>query len=142
MSARDIELLRRFDEAFNARDIEALIALFDPDIELHSAFAAVGGAIYHGHDEMRRWHRDLQETWGEDIHVEPEVYFDLGGEHTLTFYLYHARGRHSGAEAVMPATPLVRWRDGLMTYVKVYLDRADALRDLGVSEDELEPIAP
>jgi hypothetical protein len=42
----------------------------------------------------------------------------------------------------MPATGVTRSRDGLVTYVKVYLDRAGALRDVGVSEDELEPIEP
>jgi hypothetical protein len=125
---------------FNTRDIEALIALCDPAIELHSVFAAVG-AVYHGHDGMRRWHRDLQEAWGEEIRVEPEAHFDLG-EQTLSFYVYHARGHHSGAEVATPATSVARWRDGLATYIKVYLDRAEALRDLSVSEDELERIEP
>ena len=41
---RNVDLLPRWFEALNARDIEALIALCDPDIEFHSAFAAVGGA--------------------------------------------------------------------------------------------------
>ena len=42
----------------------------------------------------------------------------------------------------MPAASVAIWRNELMTYVKVYLlDRADALRELGVSEDELDPIA-
>jgi hypothetical protein len=35
-----------------------------------------------------------------------------------------------------------RWRDGLCVYGKQYAHREDALRDLGVSEDALEPIAP
>ena len=75
---------RRFVAAFNARDVESLIACFAPSIEYHSAFAAVGGAVYHGHDGLRRWHRDLAEAWGDEIRAEPETYFDLG-EHTLAF---------------------------------------------------------
>jgi ketosteroid isomerase-like protein len=133
--------MRRWVEAFNARDIEALIALCDPDIEFHSAFAAVGGAIYHGHDGLRKWHRDLQDVWGPAIHTEPEAFFDLSGR-MLTFYIYRARGQHSGAEVARPAAAVSTWRDGLMTYLKVYLDKAEALNDLGMSEDELEPIAP
>ena len=42
----------------------------------------------------------------------------------------------------MPAKTVARWRDDLVTYIKVYVQRGDALRELGVSEDELEPIAP
>jgi ketosteroid isomerase-like protein len=141
MSAENVELMHHWMAAFNARDIEALIALCDPDIELYSAFAAVGGAIYHGHDGLRNWHRDLREAWGGEIHVDVEAYFDLG-QHTLMFSVYHARGEQSGAEVAMPATTVARSRDELMTYVKVYLERTDALRDLGVSEDELEPIEP
>jgi hypothetical protein len=42
----------------------------------------------------------------------------------------------------MPVAQLVRWRDGLGVYFKSCAHREDALSDLGVSEDELEPIAP
>src|SRR5438046_174594 len=59
MSEQDIELQRRFTEAFNARDVDALIALCDPNIEIHSTFAELG-AVYHGHDGLRRWHRDFE----------------------------------------------------------------------------------
>jgi ketosteroid isomerase-like protein len=141
MTERNVELTRRYIEAFNARDIEALITLFDPNIELHSAFAAVGGAIYHGHNGLRRWHRDLTEAWGEEIRGDPEVYFDLG-EQTLAFYVLRGRGRHSGAEVAMPNALVARSRDGVIVYMKAYTRREDALSDLGVSEDELEPIAP
>jgi hypothetical protein len=42
----------------------------------------------------------------------------------------------------MPGAQVCRWRDGLLVYAMVYVHREDALRDLGVSEDALEPIAP
>jgi hypothetical protein len=34
------------------------------------------------------------------------------------------------------------WREGLVVYGKSYIRREDALSDLGVSGDELEPIEP
>jgi hypothetical protein len=42
----------------------------------------------------------------------------------------------------MPAASITRWRDDRMTYVKVYMQRDEALSDLGVSEEELVPITP
>jgi hypothetical protein len=42
----------------------------------------------------------------------------------------------------MPAAHLCRWRDGLIVYFKGYAHREDALSDLGVAEDAVEPIAP
>ena len=142
MSERNVELYRRLVEVFNARDIDAMIThYFDPSIEFQSTFTAVGGAVYHGHDGMRSWHRDLEDTWGDEIRLEAETYFDLG-EHTLVFGNLHGRGRHSNVEVAMPVTQVARWREDLVVYLKSYAHGEDALRDLDVSEDELEPIDP
>jgi ketosteroid isomerase-like protein len=141
VSRENVELQRRYIAAFNARDVEAFIARCDQNIEFHSVFAAVGGAVYHGHDGLRTWHRDFEDTWGGEIRLEPEAYFDLG-DHTLGFYVLHGRGRHSGAEVAMPMAHVVRWADGLAIYAKSYTHQEDALSDLGVSEDELEAIDP
>jgi hypothetical protein len=42
----------------------------------------------------------------------------------------------------MRAAQVAKWRDGLCVFFKVYPRREDALRDLGLSQDALEPIAP
>jgi hypothetical protein len=42
----------------------------------------------------------------------------------------------------MPIAVTARWRDGLIVYMKGYVQRHDAVRDLGASEDALEPIVP
>jgi ketosteroid isomerase-like protein len=139
MSEENIELGRRLVEAFNARDIDAMLALFDRRIEFHSTFAPVGG-VYHGYDGLRKWHRDLGDAWGQ-IRVEPEAFFDLG-EQTLLFHVMHGRGKHSGIEVAMPAAQVATVCDGRVVYLKVYGNREDALIDLGVSEQELEPIEP
>ena len=140
MSERNVESLRAFIDAFNTRDVEAFIAYCHPDIEFHSVFATVFGDIYHGHDGVRTFFRDLAEAWDE-YSVGSEVYFDLG-ECTLTFLLLHARGRHSGAGATTPVAGVARWAEGDMVSCKTYVDREAALRDLDVSADELEPMEP
>jgi hypothetical protein len=140
VSEQNVELHRRVLDAFNTRNIDAILALSDPSIEGHSVFAEVSG-VYHGHEGARRFFGDLEDAWGGDLLVEPEAYFDLG-EHTLVFYVARARGRQSGAEIARPHAQVFRWREGLCTYWKAYSNRQDALRDLNISEDELEPIAP
>jgi ketosteroid isomerase-like protein len=141
MSERNVELHRRSVEAFNTRDVESFIVFCDVQIELHSAVTVPGGTVYHGHDGVRSWYRDLADGWGDELRIEPQAYFDVG-EHTITFHVLHGRGRQSGADVAMPAAHVYRWRDGLLVYFKGYAHREDALRDLGVSENELEPIAP
>lgn len=54
----------------------------------------------------------------------------------------HGRGKQSGAEVALPGAGLFTWRDGLIVYLKAYAHREDALSDLGMSEEELKPIAP
>ena len=138
---QNVEFHRRVYRALNARDEEALVALCDQRIEVHSVFAAVGGAVYHGHSGVRTWRRDLEETWGSGFRVEPEAFFDFG-EHTLVFVVLRGRGGQSGVEVAMPAAGVARWRDGLCVSHKGYAHKGDALGDLGVSEEALEPIAP
>jgi ketosteroid isomerase-like protein len=140
ISHENVERHRRALRAYNARDIKAMIAYTDPRVELHSLMAAVEEAVYHGHDGLLRWHQDLEDAWSE-TRFEDETFFNLG-EHTLAFCVVHGRGRRSGAEVAMPVAHVARWRDGLMVYSKVYVQRGEALSDLGVSEDALEPIDP
>jgi hypothetical protein len=138
MSEGCVEGMRRAVEAFNARDIDEVLTYFDPSIEFHSTFAVVGGGVYHGHEGMRSWHRDVQEVWGDEIRIEPEAFFDLG-EQTLLFLVLHGRGQQSALEVAMPSTVVYTWRRDLVILAKHYADRDEALRDLGVSLDELEP---
>ena len=141
MSEGNVELARRWVAAYNARDLETLTSCCDPRIEFHAVYAAVGAGVYHGHDGLREFFRDVEDAWGDESSLEAKTYFDLGA-YTLACYVFHARGRQSGVEVAMPLTQVGRWSDDLCVYLKSYPDREDALRDLGVSEHELEPIDP
>src|ERR1700730_17788177 len=140
MPERDVERPRSVIDAYNARDIEAFIRYCDRQLEFHAAWVGVAPTLYVGHAGLRRWHQELEDAWDE-IALQPDEYFDLG-DRVLTFATQRGRGRHSAVEDAMPVGFVARWPDGLMIYRRGYLDRADALRDLGVTEDELEPIAP
>ena len=65
MSQENVELHRRTIETFNARDVEAFVALCEPQIEFPSTFAAVGGGVYHGHDGLRRCFPGLRGRMGQ-----------------------------------------------------------------------------
>jgi ketosteroid isomerase-like protein len=140
MSDRNVELTRRLVAIFNAHDVEGFIASCDPSVEFRATIAAIGG-LYSGHDGVREYFRDLEDAWGGEICVDPEALFDLG-ECTLMFHVLRGRGRHSGVEVAMPVALVTRWREGLLVYLHGYGHREDALGELGVSEDELDPIAP
>ncbi|MDZ8065417.1 MAG: nuclear transport factor 2 family protein [Nostoc sp. DedQUE08] len=70
-----IELLRAVYAAFNARDIDAALALMTPDVVWPRAFK---GGFVHGPEEVRAY---WTEQWSEiDPHVEPvSFYLEEGG---------------------------------------------------------------
>jgi ketosteroid isomerase-like protein len=136
--SENLELHRRAVAAFNTRDVEQLIAFCHPEIELRSAVTVT---VYHGHEGVRKWHRDIADAFGDEVWLEPEAYYDLG-EHTVTFHVLHGRGQHSGAELAERFAHVHRWRDGLIVEFKAYAHQADALEALGVADDAPEPIAP
>lgn len=77
-TAPEIELLRAAYAAFNARDIDAALALMTPDVAWPRAFK---GGFVRGHEEVRAYWR---EQWGEiDPHVEPMAFRIEGAEHVL-----------------------------------------------------------
>ena len=62
-------LLRAVYAAFNARDVDAVIATLHPDVDWPNAWE--GGRV-HGHDEVRRyWARQFAEI---DPSVEPRAF--------------------------------------------------------------------
>jgi hypothetical protein len=52
----------QFIDAFNRRDVDALLALCDRDIEFHPTVLVGARRIYRGHAGMRRWVADLQKA--------------------------------------------------------------------------------
>ncbi len=77
-SAPEIELLRAAYAAFNARDIDAALALMTLDVAWPRAFK---GGFVRGHEEVRAYWR---EQWSEiDPNVEPMAFHSEAAEHIL-----------------------------------------------------------
>lgn len=127
--------------AFNARDLEAYLALADPHIVLHSVFAAIGGATYNGHEGVTDWFNDLAEAWGDDVRFEVNAYFDFGAR-TVAAGDLRGRGRQSGAEVAITGFQVVTWGNGLIIHYKAYPEKETLLRELGISEEDLTPGGP
>jgi len=69
-SAPEIELLHAAYTAFNARDIDAAVALMTPDVAWPKAFK---GGFVRGPDEVRAY---WTEQWSEiNPHVEPVAFY-------------------------------------------------------------------
>jgi ketosteroid isomerase-like protein len=135
MSEENVELFKRFADAYNRRDVEAMLEDLDPAIEWHSGFfSGLEGetAVYRGYEDFRDGPRDLYEALG-DAHLEYSEIRDLG-DRTIGIGRIRVRGRESGAEAESPHAVVADFRNGKAICIRTYLDPKDALEAAGLSE--------
>jgi ketosteroid isomerase-like protein len=63
-----VELVRRGYEAYNAGDLDALLDLFDPDIEVWASPDMLNSGSYRGHEGFLRWISQWNEAWEAEGH--------------------------------------------------------------------------
>ena len=128
MIATDIEVVKAMFAAFASRDLEAVLALADPDIELTAVTGEHAGRTdpYTGHDGMRQYFRDVASVW-EELRLTPRE-FRVAGDLILVTGKVSARSR---SRTVTGSTGWI-WglRGGKVAYIRVYASAADAVAAL------------
>jgi ketosteroid isomerase-like protein len=132
MSQQNIASMRAVVEAFNRRDVEGLTALLAKDVEIVPIRAALEGTVYRGPDAVAEWYAAVDESWDE-LKVAIEEVRD-GGERVLALGRIRGRGRDSGAAIDVEAASVGHFRDGLITRLHHYTDRAEAVGAAGLSQ--------
>jgi ketosteroid isomerase-like protein len=130
--AADIELVKATFAAFAARDLETVLAMADPEIELTAPTGEHVGRTepYRGHDGLREYFRDVAGVW-EELRLTPREFREQGGLILVTGKV-SARSR---SRTVSGSTGWVwRVRDGKVVYVRVYASAADAIAALEAGE--------
>jgi ketosteroid isomerase-like protein len=126
VSRETVEVVERWYEAYNARDLEGALALMDPKVSLTSAgMSGVEGSEHVGHAGMRRYFADLWETW-DDPRVVVEQCLDRGDAVVMLGHTT-GRGRLSGIDLDFPVAAVVEVRDGLIFRYRTYRDWEEAL---------------
>jgi ketosteroid isomerase-like protein len=126
VAEQDVDLFRRALDAYNRHDLAGFIEICDPSIESYPITAAAEGDAYHGHEGIRRWWRNMDETWGGSIHATADDVRDLG-DCVLALGRLTARGLGSGVEIDSELGWLIEFRDGLVARWWAFTRHADAL---------------
>jgi ketosteroid isomerase-like protein len=135
MSRENVESFKRAVEAYNRRDVEALLKELDPEVEWHPALEVLLGGeamTYRGHEGVRQLLRDTDETL-EQIHVEFSKIQDLG-DRIVAIGRLRTRGKESGAETESPVGNVGEFKDGKAVEIRTYLDPKEALEAAGLRE--------
>ena len=138
MSQEDVEVVRRIYEASARRDAEAILTLYDPEVEWDGsghrwAEVMAGEAKWKGHAALRRFFRAYYEVW-EDFEFDIEELLDAGGK-VVSVVTSRARGRSSGV-VVEWSEQVAVWtiRDGRVVRVAWLPSREEALEAVGLRE--------
>lgn len=135
MSRENVETFKRAAEAINRRDVEALLDWVDPEVQWHPvmlASVAGGATVYRGHEGVREWIGDVDESFGETYSEFPEVR-DLG-DRVVAIGQLRVRGKESGVEVESPIIYVADFRNGKAFLVRTFLDRDQALEAAGLAE--------
>jgi uncharacterized protein len=132
MSQENVEVLRRWYEAANRRELEAAVEYLAPELEFQTAgiFPDMD-AVYRGREAFVSFLYEFAEPW-EELSIEPDRYLDIGVR-VLVLAHFKARGR-DGIEVERPFAHLWTMRDGRAVRLVAYADQKMALEAVGRSE--------
>ena len=133
MSQENVELVRRIYEAAARRDSEAVLALYDPDVELDSSRTnELGSSVYRGHEGLRKMFREWHEAW-ENIEYDYEHLEDMG-DHVIATVTRRARGRTSGVDVKLHVTLVWTISEAKVVQVVWFRTRDEVLEHIGHSK--------
>jgi len=121
--------LRTAYEGFERRDMEAVLAVMDPEIEWDATDALAHTGMYHGHEGVTDYITSLSAAWDE-YQLIPEEFTESGdGAHVMV--LGTVKGTLTdGQDIDARFAHVLQLEDGRVTRLKVCLDREAALREM------------
>ena len=135
MSQENVEVVRRVADAYNRRDVEAMLDELLPEIEWHPWLQVQlggGATVYRGHQGVREGIRDGEDAFSE-VQAELSEVRDLGQRVVAIGHL-RGRGKESGAMTESALAWIVEFKSGKVIRVREYLDPKEALEAAGLSE--------
>ena len=120
----------RFADAVTHADVEAAVALCDPEVEFLSVLA-VSGRAYRGHDGIRQYFDDVSSAWAE-WRVEVHRVAAAANGRVAIVMTMHYRGKESGAAFSDRTGHIWTLRNGKLLRNQPYREPEQALRDLRV----------
>ena len=133
-SKETTELLRQFYEYFNQRDLDAVLELCAPEVEVYKdpeVVEMVAAFTPRGQERVAQYLRGWLDSW-DAYQARPEQILE-GTEEVAVLVHLRARGKGSQFDIEEDMADVFTVRDGKIVRLRLYIRRQDALQAI---EDE------
>jgi ketosteroid isomerase-like protein len=128
MSQENVEIVQRSIEAWNRRDLTAMLALFRSDAEFDwSRSRAPFKGVYRGHDRIETFWNVFWSTF-KDVQLETHTFAEVGSE-VMVLNTAHMRGR-DGIEVVARSALVYTVENGQITRLRLFQGQGEAEAEL------------
>jgi ketosteroid isomerase-like protein len=133
MSEENLARARSAYEAWNSADLEALLKLAHPDIEVDYTAGVFPGIdqTYRGHEGVRRFWHELRGPWNSISITSMDV--RGRGNKVAAVFTFEGQGRE-GIVVRREVANVMTFTDGLVSRIEAYGDPGAALEAAGLSE--------
>jgi ketosteroid isomerase-like protein len=131
MAEKNIEIYRRLLAAFNERGLEGAVEFFDEDVEVYDPEMPEGTKI-RGHEAVLRTFGEMLDGF-EEMKVEDFEAIPAGDRVVALIHTAgYGHGRYGQIDLEQRDAHVMTFRDGKITYWRLYVDQAEALADAGL----------
>jgi ketosteroid isomerase-like protein len=127
MSEANLAIVRQMYDAFAKRDIDTIVDLVDPDIELHQTDLLPWGGDYHGHEGLMTFFGKLVE------HIDSQVTHEKlisAGDHVVQVGRTSGTVNATGRTFSIDEVHVWKLRDGKAVHFESYVDTPAMLEAL------------
>jgi ketosteroid isomerase-like protein len=123
-------------EAYNRRDLDAVVTALHPQLEYYPyrefVEAALAEPCYHGPDGYRAYITATYEVWGTEVRLFPTELIDMGDRLVLLADM-PMRARASGIPLAETYATVATVKGGKVIQQRDFLNQAEALESVGLA---------
>ena len=131
MSQENVKVIRALFDAWNARDMDAVRELYDPEVIMRTPEGWPEPGPYVDREAVMRQFQQNRQTWDADA-LEPISDFVDAADRVAVRWIWRTVGGR-GPEANLELTVVFTVRRRRIFYLEFFWDHAEALGTLGLS---------
>jgi ketosteroid isomerase-like protein len=132
MRGSDAELITRMLHEWNEGDVDALLQVFDPEVEVRPALSTfMASMVYRGHEGVRSWYAETNEPWAQ-LQGDAERFIEAG-DRSVVIVALHARVPGGEIDVAARIAHVVTVRDGRIVRLDGYDEPDEALAAVGLA---------